>query len=99
MSAVYLKHQLRKPTTLHHKLHEATGVAVSSQTVHNRLHDMRLCVRRPRKTPGLRPWHRGACERWARARDPKILQMRFCTNFLPEAEKLKFCVLQHYESK
>ena len=25
--------------------------------------------------------------------------MRFCTNFLPEAEKLKYCVLQHYESR
>ena len=32
-------------------------------------------------------------------RDPEISWMRFCTNFLPEAEKLKFCVLQHYNSK
>ena len=30
--------------------------------------------------------------------DPEISWMRFCTNFLSEAEKLKFRVLQHYES-
>lgn len=29
-------------TTLHYELHELTGVAVSSQTVRNRLHDMGL---------------------------------------------------------
>ena len=32
-------------------------------------------------------------------RDPEISWIRFCTNFLPKAEKLKFCVLQHYKSK
>ena len=54
-------------TTLRQELREATGVAVRSQTVSNRLNDVGLYARRPRKTPGLRPWHRGARARWARA--------------------------------
>ncbi|KAJ4430737.1 hypothetical protein ANN_19328 [Periplaneta americana] len=47
-------------TTLRHDLREATGVVVSSQTVRNRPHDIGLYVRRPLKTPALRPHHRGA---------------------------------------
>ena len=54
-------------TTLRHELCEATGVAESSQTMHNSLHDMGLYARRPLKIPALCPYHRGARARWARA--------------------------------
>ncbi|KAJ4437742.1 hypothetical protein ANN_17888 [Periplaneta americana] len=63
------RNPIASATTLRHDLREATGVVVSSQTVRNRLHDIELYARRPLKTPALRPHHRGARARWARAHE------------------------------
>lgn len=63
------RNPIASATTLRHDLREATGVVVSSQTVRNRLHDIGLYARRPLKTPALRPHHRGARARWARAHE------------------------------
>ena len=41
-------------------------------------------------------WHKGRV--YVIIRDHKVSWMRFWANFLPKAEKLKFCVLQHYKS-
>ena len=54
------RNPITSATTLCHELREATGVIVSTQTVHNRLHDIGLYARRPLKIPALRPHHRGA---------------------------------------
>ncbi|KAJ4452351.1 hypothetical protein ANN_03884 [Periplaneta americana] len=63
------RNPIASATTLRHDLREATGVVVSSQTVRNRLHDIGLYARRPLKTPALRPHHRDARARWARAHE------------------------------
>ena len=63
------RNPITSATTLRHELRKATGVVLSSQTVHNRLHDIGLYARRPLKIPALCPHHRGARARWARAHE------------------------------
>ena len=63
------RNPITSATTLRHELCEATGVVVSSQTVHNRLHGIGLYAQRPLKTSAFRPHHSGSRARWARAHE------------------------------
>ncbi|KAJ4451525.1 hypothetical protein ANN_02989 [Periplaneta americana] len=53
-------------TELHNAFLEATGTALSTQTVRNRLHTDNLASRHPTRTSLLQPQHLGSRNRWAK---------------------------------